>query len=268
MHKGLYIAATGMLSQWENLSVVSNNLANAKTTGYKKDDAIFKSFDEFHLHRLNDEFLKTPRGPIDKQPPVGNIEKGVGINSIATIFTQGPLHYTGNDFDLAIKGEGFFSVQAKDGQKYTRNGTFSLDSKGYLITLDGERVLGEKGAIQLTGGNFKVTEDGRIIIDTSEKQDWRSPQEMDRLKLVEFKEPQELTKMGHNLYTATTGSGTPAAATKTSVHQGFLEDANVNIVEEMVKMIELQRSYEANHRVVSSFDEMIGKAVNDLARIA
>jgi flagellar basal-body rod protein FlgF len=143
MIRGLYTGASGMIAQMGRINVLSNNLANVDTTSYKRDTTIMKSFPEMLIHRINDDGVREiPIGSYDLMPVIGKMGTGVEINEVFTNFTQGSFRQTENDFDLALEGEGFFSVQTEDGERYTRNGSFLIDRDGYLVTKDGFRVLG------------------------------------------------------------------------------------------------------------------------------
>jgi len=266
MIKGLYTGAIGMLAQWTNLDVVANNLANVDTSGYKRDETIFMPFHKILIHRLYDNYILTQQGLRDKRPPVGLLGTGVGIDDIATLYSQGPIQKTDNQFDLAISGKGFFTIEGPNKKIfYTRNGTFTLDAEGYLVTKDGYKVLGLKGYIQLKQKNFQIQENGMVLISTTP--DWKSPQEIDLLKIVDFKNKRGLKKVGDTLFEATEYAGEAEIISPPKILQGYLEKSNVNPVEEMVKMIEIQRSYEINQRVVSSFDDTLRTAVTEVGRV-
>lgn len=263
MIKGLYTGTMGMLVQWTNLDVVANNLANVDTSGYKKDETIFIPFDKMLIHRLYDNYVMTNEGYRDIRPKVGPLGTGVAVQEIATLYSQGPIQKTDNEFDLAIVKEGFFTIEGPNKKIfYTRNGTFVLDAEGYLVTKEGYKVLGLKGYIQSKPGNFQVQENGRIISGDRE-----SPQELDLLKIVDFKEKRGLKKVGHSLFEASEYAGEPQLMAQPEILQGYLEKSNVNSVEELVKMIEIQRLYEFNQRVITSFDDTLRSAITEVGRI-
>lgn len=256
MERGLYIAGMGMNSLWGNIETIANNLANVDTSGYKRDEMVFSSFDEFKINRLYDEIVETPIGTDDPRPFVGLLSKGVAISDVATIHTMGPIKHTENPFDFAIFGDGFFSILTGDGERYTRNGAFTLDNDGFLVTLGGYKVLSTiNKPIQLTNPDFIVTEDGTIISGN---------EEIGRLKIVDFENKNNLNKIGSTLFKT---DEEPKISTS-SVKQGYLEMSNVEPTWEMVRMIETQRLYEANQRVVLTYDELISRSINDLGRIA
>ncbi|MEW6096162.1 MAG: flagellar basal-body rod protein FlgF [bacterium] len=266
MIRGLYTGTMGMLAQWTDLDVVANNLANVNTSGYKKDETIFMPFHQLLIHRLYDNYIMTSEGLLDQRPKVGPLGTGVGVDEIATLHSQGPIQKTDNEFDLAISGKGFFTIEGPNNETfYTRNGTFTIDAQGYLVTKDGYKVLGLKGYIQVGQGNFHVQENGRVMISATK--DWKSPLEIDLLKIVDFKDKKGLNKRGNTLFEATTYAGEPQLISQPKILQGYLEKSNVNPVEEMVKMIEIQRIYEISQRAVSSFDDTLRTAVTEVGRI-
>lgn len=266
MLKGLYTGTMGMLVQWTNLDVVANNLANVNTSGYKKDETIFTPFHRIFIHRLYDNYIMTSEGALDKRPKVGPLGTGVGIDEIATIYSQGYIQKTDNESDFAIFGDGFFTIEGPNNKIfYTRNGTFTIDAQGFLVTKDGYKVLGLQGYIQLGNKNFYVQENGKVII--SPTMDWKTPQEIDSLKIVDFKNKRGLKKIGDTLFEATEYAGEPQLVAQPKILQGYLEKSNVNPIEEMVKMIEVQRIYEINQRTVTSFDDTLRTAVTEVSRV-
>lgn len=278
MIRGLYTGASGMLSQMIRMDVVANNLANVDKTGFKTDITLFKAFPEMLIRRVNDDGVrKFPLGSYDKMPIVGRIGTGVEVNEVYTNFQQGSLKQTNNPFDFAIEGEGFFVIETDRGIRYTRNGSFLLDKDNYIVTKDGYRVLGENGYIKVQTNNFVVNEKGEIIINqdlyhrqvvSNIENDWAASIVVDRFKIVSFRELRELKKEGNSFYYETEFSGPPQTpAIMPKIRQGFLEQANVNIVKEMINMIEVQRAYEANAKSVTSHDAALAKLINDMAKV-
>ena len=249
-----------MLSQQARLDVVSNNLANVNQTGYKRDLTLFNAFPDMLIRRVNDDGVGIlPIGSYDTMPIVGKVGTGVEVNEVFTQFTQGPLQRTGNDFDLALEGQGFFVVQTDRGERFTRNGAWTINDEGILMTHNGHPVLGENGFIRLERENFTITESGEIM-------DATEGIVIDRLRLVDFENIRELKKEGNSLYKETEYSGPPLPPESVSVIQGFLEKSNVNIVREMVDMIEVQRSYEANQKTILAHDQTLGRLINEVGR--
>ncbi|MEW6006637.1 MAG: flagellar basal-body rod protein FlgF [bacterium] len=256
MERGIYFSAMGMNSLWGNIETIANNLANVETSGYKRDEMVFEEFGSFKINRLYDEIIETPIGTSDPAPYVGELPKGVGIADIATIHTQGAIKETENPLDLAINGDGFFAVKTPNGEMYTRNGAFTLDKDGFLATLSGNRVLSILNTpIQIQDANFTVTSDGTIMVGS---------EEIAKLKLVDFENKNNLNKIGDTLFKT---DQMPQNAFS-EVKQGFLEASNCEPVLEMVRMIEVQRLYEANQKVALTYDELLSRSINDLGRLA
>ncbi|HNW28182.1 MAG TPA: flagellar basal-body rod protein FlgF [Spirochaetota bacterium] len=276
MLRGIYTGASGMIAQQARLDVVANNLANVDKTGFKKDLAIFKAFPDMLIRRLNDNGLGvTPAGSYDTMPYVGKLGTGVEVNEVYTDFDQGSLQRTENNFDLALDGRGFLTVKTERGERYTRNGSFTINQDGILMTHNGYPVMGENGIIKVQQNNFIVNERGEIIVNGAidpngvvgmADNDWSQPVVLDRLKLVDFEKIRELKKEGDSLWKETEFSGPPIPPGDVKVVQGFLEKSNVNMVREMVDMIEVQRSYEANQKTVQTHDTELGRLINEVAR--
>jgi flagellar basal-body rod protein FlgF len=276
MLRGIYTGARGMIAQQERLDVVANNLANVDKTGFKKDLAVFKAFPDMLIRRENDNGLGvTPAGSYDTMPYVGKLGTGVEVNEVYTDFDQGSLQRTENDFDLALDGRGFFTVKTERGERYTRNGAFTINQDGVLMTHNGYPVMGENGIIRVQQNNFIVNERGEVLVNgavdpttvvSMANNDWSQPVVLDRLKLVDFEKIREIKKEGDSLWKETEFSGPPIPPGEMKVVQGFLEKSNVNMVREMVDMIEVQRSYEANQKTVQTHDTELGRLINEVAR--
>jgi flagellar basal-body rod protein FlgG len=278
MLRGIYTGASGMLAQDAKMDAIANNLANVDKTAYKKDIAIFKSFPEMLIRRINESGLGiTPAGSYDSAPYVGKLGTGVELNEVFTDFEQGSLQRTENSFDLALEGKGFFTVMTERGERYSRDGSFTINQDGILMTHNGNPVMGENGIIKVHHNNFIVNERGEIVVNgdlSAEARDvvsmssnnWSNPVVIDKLKLVDFENVREIKKEGDSMYRETEYSGPPLPPGELKVIQGFLEKSNINIVREMVDMIEVQRSYEANQKTVTSHDQTLGKLINEVAR--
>lgn len=258
MNRSLYTGAVGMMTQMKIMDVVSNNIANASTTGFKSDAVATRSFDEELLKRINDlDEVEQRFSP----PTVGSVNLGVTVDEVITNFSNGSFQSTSSPLDLAIDGSGYFAVEFIDSnnnvsEKYTRDGSFTLDNENTLRTKDGYVVLGENGPITLSGvGTPFIGEDGSVY-DGNEI--------VDQLKLVDVEDNNYLQKHGENLYTILEGGN--IVESNATVVQGYLENSNVNSVKEMVNLINVSRVYEANSKVVKTTDEIMGKAVNDIAR--
>ena len=246
MIRGWYTGASGMNAQQARLDAISNNLANVDTTGYKKDVAISKSFPELLMRRMNDDgVIVNELGSYDVAPVIGKLGLGVETNELYTIFEQG---FT----DMALSGEGFFAVSTPNGERYTRNGNFMVGKEGYLETKDGYPVLGENGYINVADVRFKVDADG-IITD-------ENGNEIDRFKIVRFDNERYLNKMGSSLYNTNDIAGEAYIAEgneRPTLIQSYVESSNVNVVNEMVQMIEVNRAYEANQKTIQAEDSMM-----------
>ncbi len=282
MIRGLYTGASGMIAQQHRMDALANNIANVDVTGYKKDTSVSKAFPEMLIRRMSDDGLyKFPFGSIDTAPVVGTLGTGVEYNETYTIFGQGPLKQTENPFDLALQGKGFFTVDVDGTDKYTRNGTFLINNEGVLVTKDGYPVLGQKGAIHLKKNNFVIDEKGNVYQNSTfakdpnrlvsiQENEWDKLEKIDTLKIVNFKRPRYLKKEGESFWRSTEESGQAQQeqlGSKTKVIQGFLEGSNVNPVKEMVAMIQVNRAYEANQKVIQTQDSLTGRILNDVLRV-
>lgn len=257
MVRGLYTAYTGMVNQQKRLDTITNNLANASTTAYKREGATARAFDEYMGVRVND---KTVGNLVTR---VGNMSLGVKIGENYTDYSQGSFRNTENTYDLAIEGNGFFSISFtnKHGEqsiKYTRDGNFTLDAEGALRTMDGDFVQGESGDIYIPTDAAQVA-----IVSTGEI--YADGEYVDTIKITDFENYDYLKKYGENMYD--TVEGATEKETKAIIHQGYLEASNINAVSEMVEMITITRAYESNQKALQSADAMIEKAVNEVGRL-
>ena len=350
MIRGLYISASSAIAQNSRIDVITNNLANANTTGFKKDTVLTQSFPEVLIAKINnlpdtdilknrpasktfesgktgdmyaastntgffnvktpigtdrssriqftvneEGFLVTPQGnyvlglngpintggaaiEVDARGQIlangavidrlkvsypsnvlGNLSYGVFNNEVFTNYAQGPLTTTNNPLDIAIEGKGFFSVETPEGLRFTRNGEFSKSANGFLVTKEGYRVLGENGPIKLDAARLIISEKGEIF---------DGDRLIDKLKMVDFKDQKALRKAGDGLVRVEEeGRPDNLIEFKGSLKQGFLEGSNVNSVKEMVEMLAMLRTYEANQKLVKIHDEMLGRSVNDIAKL-
>ncbi len=249
MVRGQYAAATGMMLQRDKMEVVTNNLVNVETSGYKADTLLTQSFDEVLLERINDENIVS-----FTQADVGLYNFGVHVNYIATGFEQGIMETTDRTTDLAIAGDGFFAVQTPDGERYTRAGAFGVDQNGYLVTADGHFVLGTSGPLLV--GSTDITVDVTGGITSLEGLP------LGQLRLVTFEDNASLRKQGSNLFAGDAPIDSPA-----EVRQGMLEGSNVDTAREMVEMMGLYRNYETNQRMLTMIDETVGMAATDIGRL-
>lgn len=249
MLRGLYIASTGMLTQRKKIDVVSNNIINAETTGYKRDTASTRSFNEMFIERMND----STSASINNR--VGSLSYGIYTDETITSFEGGSYEQTDNYLDISIQGSGFFTIMTPRGIRYTRAGDFTVSSSGNLTTKDGYNVMGDNGPVIVGNGEFQVNTDGIII---------QNNVNINKLSIAVFETTEALQKDGDNLYM---GGNPTANVNQAVVKQGYLESSNVNVGKEMVSMIEIQRAFEVNQRILKMIDESLGKAVNDVGRI-
>ncbi|MDD5091263.1 MAG: flagellar basal-body rod protein FlgG [Candidatus Wallbacteria bacterium] len=260
MMPALWTASTGMKAQDFNISVISNNLANVNTTGFKKSRPDFQD--------LLYQTMREAGTPVAEGLEVPNgIQAGMGVRPVATqkIFTQGEFQQTGNPFDLVIEGDGFFRILTPDGTiAYSRDGAFKLDSTGAMVTSDGFRLQPE--IIVPEGGTaISVGIDGTV---TAKMGNNEPDQDLGQITLVRFINPAGLKNVGRNLFLTTEasggeiGPGIPGEQGRGTIQQGYLEMSNVKVVEEMVAMIIAQRAYEANSKSIVTADTMLGIANN------
>lgn len=276
MVRGIYTGASGMISQQARMDVVANNLANVDKTAYKSDTTVFKAFPDMIIRRVNDDGVGiVPAGSYDSMPYVGKLSTGLEVNEVFTQFEQGPLTRTENNFDIALEGDGFFAVLTERGIRYTRNGSLTINDEGVLMTHNGDPVLGQNGIIKIQKHNFMINEDGSIYINQEladqevvgdTENTWQEPVLLDTLKLADFEYKRHLKKEGNSTYRETDESGPPLPVSNLKIRQGFLEKSNVNVVRGMVDMIEVQRSYEANQKAVTTSDSTLGKLINEMGR--
>lgn len=254
MHPALWVSKTGLNAQDYNLTTVSNNLANVSTTGFKKDRAVFEDL-IYQIQRqpgaLSSQDSRLPSG----------LQLGTGVKVAGTqkIFTTGSLQETSQPLDLAINGRGFFQIVTPDGNtSYTRDGTFHMDADGQVVNASGY-LLEPNITIPAQTNTLTISKDGIVSVTQVGE---TTPTEIGQIDLVDFINPAGLQAMGGNLFRETAASGAPQVGVAAnegfgSIEQGFLENSNVKVVEELVNMIAVQRSYEMNSKVVSTADQML-----------
>jgi flagellar basal-body rod protein FlgG len=261
MIRALYTAATGMEAQQLNIDVIANNLANVNTTGFKRDRATFET--------LAYQIMTAPGAAASAENRYAtglSLGSGVEMTGTARVNSQGALSTTDNPLDLAIEGDGFFQVTLPDGTiGYTRAGGFNLSPEGQIVTSDGMPL---QPAIQVPEGAESITvgADGTISAQLAGEAE---PTQLGQIELARFINPAGLAAKGGNIFTETAASGAPqvgpaALEGRGSIRQGMLEGSNVNVVQELVDMIETQRAYEVNAKMVSANDEMLRNANQQL----
>jgi flagellar basal-body rod protein FlgG len=256
MIRSLWISKTGLDAQQTQLDVISNNLANVSTNGFKRSRAVFED--------LLYQTIRQPGAASSQQSqiPVG-LQIGTGVRPVATarLFTQGNLQQTGNSLDMAVSGQGFFQVQLPDGTTgYTRDGSFHVEGNGALVTSNGHPV---QPAITIPADTQTITvgSDGTVSVV---KAGSAAATNVGSLQLVTFMNPAGLQAIGQNTYVETSASGTPTTGTpgtsgRGTIQQGYVETSNVNVVEELVSMIQTQRAYEINSKAIQTSDQMLQK---------
>ncbi len=243
MNRGIYPLLSGGIAQEMKLEMISNNLSNINTIGYKKDKAIFKSY------------LPSYNEPYPREGSLFGKDKAfVQYDRSVIDLSGGPIKNTGNKLDLAINGDGFFAIERAGGTRYTRNGNFSLDNQRRIVTQDGDPVLGEGGPIQLPEGEITVDEKGTV---------YAGNQEAGMLRIVTFANQDSLEKEGESLISG----GTEQPSENFSMVQGALEQSNVNTIEEMASMIEVLRGYESYQKVIQTIDEINSRSVTEIGRV-
>ena len=256
MIRSLWIAKTGLDAQQTSMDVISNNLANVSTTGFKGSRAVFED--------LLYQTIRQPGAQSSQQTQLpSGLQLGTGVRPVATerLFTQGNLQQTGNSKDVAIQGDGFFSVLMPDGSTaYTRDGSFQTDNQGQLVTASGF-VIQPAITIPANAQSITVGIDGTVSITQPGSV---NPVQVGSLQLSTFINNAGLQSLGGNLYAETAASGAPAAnAPGTngagSLQQNYIETSNVNVAEELVNMIQTQRAYEMNSKAITTSDEMLQK---------
>jgi flagellar basal-body rod protein FlgG len=243
MYKGIYIATSGAVLKQTQLEVISQNIANANTAGYKKDRVSFKDY------LFQTEASMEPDG-----------RDMTEYSGSKTDLSNGNTVKTGNTLDIAIEGDGFIALE---GDRYTRKGDLKKNSEGFLTTHDGIKVLGQGGPINLPADSVQISIDleGKVSVVTAGS---TLPTEIDTIKVVDFGPAANLTKTGDGLFTANAGAGTASTST---IKQGYLETSNVDVVKEMVHMIETMREFESYQKAIQTFDNATSKVTNDLGRL-
>ncbi len=243
MYKGIYIAASGAVLKQTQLEVITQNIANANTAGYKKDAIAFRDY------LFQKEAATEPDGRVMSD-----------YGSSKTDLTSGNAVKTGNVLDIAVEGNGFIALE---GDRYTRRGDLKKNSDGFLTTYDGIKVLGSGGPISLPADSMQISIDleGKVSVLQAGSS---LPVEIDTIKIVDFGPDANLVKTGNGLFTANGAAGTTATA---AVKQGYLETSNVDIVKEMVAMIEAMREFETYQKAIHIFDNATSKVTNELGRL-
>ena len=254
MINSLWISKTGMQAQQTQLDVISNNMANVSTNGFKRANAVFEDLMYQNLRQVGAAATE------QNNLPTG-LQIGLGVRTVATSrsFTQGSLQQSGNQLDLAVNGSGFLQVTMPDGTTgYTRDGSLQTDSQGRLVTSSGFPIAGDI-TIPAEAQSITVGADGVVSVKLPGN---AAPQQVGNIELAGFINPAGLEPLGQNMYAESAASGNPVTGAPGAnglgnLMQGYVETSNVNVVEEMVGMIQTQRAYEINSKAVESSDEML-----------
>jgi flagellar basal-body rod protein FlgG len=246
MNRGIYEIASAAVATQMKLDVVAQNLANAKTIGYKSADVAFSS------QLLQNFPLATP----SPDPITDALTPEVVDAQQVVDWTTGPITTTGNPLDVAIEGEGFFVVNTPLGERYTRQGAFRLDREGYLTTFDGNRVQGSRGDIRVGEGRVSIAQDGSVAVDNKVQ---------DQLKLVVFGNAATLVQTGGGMFSGS--NPTPLDPAEKRLVTGSLEEANVNAVSGLVALVDVTRAYESYMRAIHRLDEVAKKAIDEVGRV-
>ena len=246
MINGIYLATSGMNVEQKRMDVLSNNLANINTAGYKKEKLVFQVYKDRHISNTSNN------------NQLGNYSGGIIIGQNLVDLSDGNIKYTGNNLDFCVNGKNFFVVAAPDGQQYmTKDGSFSLNADGFLVNKDGYFVLSNNGNIQLTGpGALSVDEKGNITFNEKN---------IGTLTINSVAKAEDISMIGGSYFILKNGAAL-SASTNASIKQGYMETSNVNGVTEMVDMISITRSYEANQKMINIQDETLKKVTNEVGK--
>jgi len=254
MLDGMKIASQGMLALMTQQNVTSNNLANVNTVGFQSTTAVTHSFDAALQGQMKSQGYEA----------VGGDSQGVPVVGIKTMtkFDHGAMKSTGNFTDLALSGDkcNFFTMQGPKGETmYTRNGNFSISPQGYLVNSEGSKVLGFNGPIQIPAGKqFAVDDKGIVSVDGKE---------LSRLRVTEFKDMNEVYNIGGNCFKTKSPTNIGQISSDPKVQQNFLETSNVSVIKEMIKMMDIEKAYESNQKVLQAEDQMLQKSVTEVGRV-
>lgn len=254
MIRSLYTAGTNMIVQRKRMDVITNNIANVDTAGYKSDKLLSRSFEDMLLERVGDPAV------ISRRYDVGPLNTGIHIDEVVTDFTQGAVQETGRPTDVALMSEGFFVISTPEGERYTRDGSFSRNAEGYLVNSAGNNIVGEDGNnIQIPiGTEFSIDQHGSILDEDGNS--------VGKLRVVTFEDHAALRKEGNNNYINFTNAAVENVEGY-EVRAGYLEASNSQMAIEMIDMMQTYRTYETNQRVVKMLDDTLQKTVNVVGRV-
>ncbi|MCH5248811.1 MAG: flagellar hook-basal body protein [Lachnospiraceae bacterium] len=260
MLKGLYTAYTGMINEQHRMDTMTNNLANATTNGFKKEGATSQSFDRVLAYKIKDT---SEAGNLPKR--LGGISLGVKTGENYVDYSGGPFKETGHTLDLALGENGFFTISFtnKAGEtsvKYTRDGNFTMTRQGYLVTQDGDFVLNDRGR------QIRIDPNEEVTIERS-GDIYQGGAYVDTIGITDFENYDYLERYGENYFQPVDGARAVNVSGDVGVYSGYLEMSNISVVTEMVNMITIQRQYEANQKVITTYDSTLEDAVNQTGRV-
>lgn len=262
MSGAIYTATSGALAYQMRLEVLANNLSNINTIGFKEDRTIFRTYFPDSQDPITEDLQATPiSGETEVVPPFLTSDALVAFEGTETDFSSGQLKHTGNRLDVALEGNGFFSVQTPTGTQYTRNGNFSLNEEGVLVTQEGLPVLGN-------GGEITVNIDTEDLLIDEEGNIWADGVQVDTLRIVDFSDPHNLEKVGNSLFAPADPTLSGDTAEAYGVSQGFIELSNVDGIRVMTEMLEVLRGYESYQKVIQSIDEVTSQAIEEVGQLA
>lgn len=272
--RDLWVPVSGAIAQQKRVETIANNVANANTAGFKRDQMVFKEYltalDKGHydIDLPNREFA-----PRDFYHSYGAESAKVKVDGTYTDFSQGQLTPTSNQFDFALHGPGFFEVLGPNGVRYTRQGNFTLNSQGHLVTNEGHPVLKRLSEQDMREGNEIPRPEDRIVeignhspTINLQGEIFVAGQKIGDLSVVEFNDPHALKKQGQSFFINHDDTNRKVDTPKTAIHQGFIEQSNINAVAEMSDLIRAHRNFESIQRIIKTYDDISSKGVNEISR--
>lgn len=258
MVRALYTAYTGMINEQYRMDIITNNMANADTCGYKQEGVTNQSFDSLLAVKIHDE------SEYYADRSIGSVSLGVKMGEVYTDFSQGSIRETGNTYDLAISGDGFFAMRVTDKNgndsiKYTRAGEFQVTADGYIVDADGNHLQGSNGDVQVS------TDTAEVVINQF-GEIYEDGELTGQITLTDFEDYNYLSKFGNTMYTAVDGATQKDATGE--IEQGWTEQSTVNIVNEMVNLITITRAYETNQKMITTVDKMLDQAANSVGKVS
>lgn len=267
--KGIFTAVSGAMAQNAKLETISNNLANASTPGFKRDQMVFQEY--LTSYEKEPAVLRVPRVPASVESFYdmnGGDKSYVDTAGSYTDFTQGALKSTGNGLDLALEGDGVFEILTPQGIQFTRSGNFTLDSEGRLVTPQGYFVLLEGDPIMSDPEARVISTNGQVVSVGDQGEFQLGDQFLGRLSILQFEQPDSLSKVGGGRYVLKDGYDPAAGRIRpVAVHQGFIEQSNVNLVREMTDLLSTTRVFESTQKAIQAYDQMKGKLISEIPKL-